>query len=89
MDPYAISPVERSRHMDQFASLAPPGGMIAGVQAKNYFMQSGLPPMVLAQIWYDKRTRIVSVRDLNSYMIFFHDGQGLGGYERGWSNGSE
>ncbi|TRY73656.1 hypothetical protein TCAL_00936 [Tigriopus californicus] len=69
MDPYAISPVERTRHMDQFASLAPPGGMIAGVQAKNYFMQSGLPPMVLAQIWALADMNADGQMDLNEFSI--------------------
>lgn len=55
--------------MDQFASLAPPGGMIAGVQAKNYFMQSGLPPMVLAQIWALADMNADGQMDLNEFSI--------------------
>lgn len=52
MDPWAITPVERARHAEQFASLAPMNGFIGGNQAKGFLMQSGLQPMVLAQIWY-------------------------------------
>lgn len=51
MDPWAIAPMERARHSEQFASLGPVGGFITGNQAKGWFMQSGLQPMVLAQIW--------------------------------------
>merc|ERR1712141_348686 len=37
---------------DQYRTLGPNAmGMITGMQAKNFMMQSGLPPMVLAQVW--------------------------------------
>ena len=52
MDPWVITPQERARHMDQFSTTNPVDGFITGAQAKGFFMQSGLPPMVLAQIWY-------------------------------------
>ena len=52
MDPWQINPTERSRHQEQFNALCPNQmGMISGMQAKNFMMQSGLPPMVLAQVW--------------------------------------
>ena len=51
MDPFAVTPAESARFASQYATIAPMGGMITGEQAKNYMMQSGLPPMVLAQIW--------------------------------------
>ena len=51
-DPWTILPDERARHQQQFQSVGPtPQGMINGNQARGFFMQSGLPPMVLAQIW--------------------------------------
>uniref|UniRef100_A0A3Q3WIF9 Intersectin-1 n=1 Tax=Mola mola TaxID=94237 RepID=A0A3Q3WIF9_MOLML len=41
-----------SKHDQQFHSLSPTaGGYITGDQAKNFFLQSGLPPPILAQIW--------------------------------------
>jgi len=46
-----ITPPERERHTQQFMSLKPEAGFISGGQAKNFLMQSGLPPMVLAQVW--------------------------------------
>lgn len=52
MDPWAILPMEKARHAEQFATVGPVNGMITGAQAKGFFMQSGLQPMALAQIWY-------------------------------------
>ncbi|XP_018431025.1 PREDICTED: intersectin-2 [Nanorana parkeri] len=48
---WAITTEERAKHDKQFASLKPIGGLITGDQAKNFFLQSGLPPAVLAEIW--------------------------------------
>ncbi|XP_055083052.1 intersectin-1 isoform X4 [Periophthalmus magnuspinnatus] len=51
-DVYLISVDERAKHDQQFHSLSPnAGGYITGDQARNFFLQSGLPPPVLAQIW--------------------------------------
>ena len=50
MDPWVILPQERARHMEQFASAGPVDGFITGAQARTFFMQSGLPPMMLAQV---------------------------------------
>ncbi|KAF7689532.1 hypothetical protein HF521_012885 [Silurus meridionalis] len=52
LDTWVISVDERAKHDQQFHSLAPtPAGFITGDQAKNFFLQSGLPAPVLAQIW--------------------------------------
>ena len=51
MDPWLILPQERMRHMEQFTGVGPKDGFITGAQARGFFMQSGLPHMVLAQIW--------------------------------------
>lgn len=52
MDPWMITPDERAMHAGQFGSLNPAAtGFIDGNGARGFFMQSGLPPMVLAQIW--------------------------------------
>ncbi|XP_053293044.1 intersectin-1 isoform X5 [Pleuronectes platessa] len=51
-DVFLISVDERVKYDQQFHSLAPTaGGYITGDQARNFFLQSGLPPPVLAQIW--------------------------------------
>ncbi|XP_054456460.1 intersectin-1 isoform X1 [Anoplopoma fimbria] len=51
-DVFLISADERAKHDQQFLSLSPTaGGYITGDQARNFFLQSGLPPPILAQIW--------------------------------------
>ncbi|XP_034143734.1 intersectin-2a isoform X2 [Esox lucius] len=48
---WSISPEERLKHDTQFDSLTPVLGHLSGEQAKKFFLQSGLPPQVLAEIW--------------------------------------
>uniref|UniRef100_A0A3P9JBR3 Intersectin 1 (SH3 domain protein) n=1 Tax=Oryzias latipes TaxID=8090 RepID=A0A3P9JBR3_ORYLA len=51
-DVFTISVDERAKHDQQFHSLSPSaGGFITGDQARNFFLQSGLSPPILAQIW--------------------------------------
>ncbi|XP_044069692.1 intersectin-1 isoform X5 [Siniperca chuatsi] len=51
-DVFLISVDERAKYDQQFHSLSPTaGGYITGDQARNFFLQSGLPPPILAQIW--------------------------------------
>ncbi|XP_030058031.1 intersectin-1 [Microcaecilia unicolor] len=51
LDIWAITVEERAKHDQQFHSLKPTAGFITGDQARNLFVQSGLPQPVLAQIW--------------------------------------
>uniref|UniRef100_A0A8C1VIL7 Intersectin 2a n=1 Tax=Cyprinus carpio TaxID=7962 RepID=A0A8C1VIL7_CYPCA len=48
---WAITPEERGKHDKQFDSLAPTLGFLSGDQARTFFLQSGLPTAVLADIW--------------------------------------
>ncbi|KAM4713617.1 intersectin-2a isoform 2-T2 [Anableps anableps] len=48
---WAITPEERGKHDKQFDTLAPVLGYISGEQARKFFLQSGLPASVLAEIW--------------------------------------
>ncbi|XP_032209058.1 intersectin-2 isoform X4 [Mustela erminea] len=48
---WAITSEERTKHDKQFDSLKPSGGYITGDQARTFFLQSGLPAPVLAEIW--------------------------------------
>uniref|UniRef100_A0A4X2KBZ7 Intersectin 2 n=1 Tax=Vombatus ursinus TaxID=29139 RepID=A0A4X2KBZ7_VOMUR len=48
---WAITSEERTKHDKQFDSLRPAGGHITGDQARGFFLQSGLPAPVLAEIW--------------------------------------
>ncbi|XP_027996135.2 intersectin-2 isoform X2 [Eptesicus fuscus] len=48
---WAITSEERTKHDKQFDNLKPAGGYITGDQARTFFLQSGLPAPVLAEIW--------------------------------------
>uniref|UniRef100_A0A3B5BP06 Intersectin 2a n=1 Tax=Stegastes partitus TaxID=144197 RepID=A0A3B5BP06_9TELE len=48
---WAITAEERGKHDKQFDSLGPVLGHVSGEQARKFFLQSGLPPAVLAEIW--------------------------------------
>nr|XP_048292615.1 intersectin-2 isoform X4 [Myodes glareolus] len=48
---WAITSEERNKHDKQFDNLKPSGGFITGDQARTFFLQSGLPAPVLAEIW--------------------------------------
>uniref|UniRef100_A0A3Q0SHG9 EH domain-containing protein n=1 Tax=Amphilophus citrinellus TaxID=61819 RepID=A0A3Q0SHG9_AMPCI len=48
---WAITPEERAKHDKQFETLFPVLGYISGEQARKFFLQSGLPASVLAEIW--------------------------------------
>ncbi|XP_029001279.1 intersectin-2b isoform X2 [Betta splendens] len=48
---WAISPEERDKHDQKFDTLSPAMGYVSGEQAKKFFLQSGLPASVLAEIW--------------------------------------
>lgn len=48
---WAITPEERNKHDQKFDTLSPSTGYVSGEQAKKFFLQSGLPPSVLAEIW--------------------------------------
>ncbi|XP_040080451.1 intersectin-2 isoform X1 [Oryx dammah] len=48
---WAITSEERTKHDKQFDNLKPLGGYITGDQARTFFLQSGLPAPVLAEIW--------------------------------------
>uniref|UniRef100_A0A3P8VI77 Intersectin 2b n=1 Tax=Cynoglossus semilaevis TaxID=244447 RepID=A0A3P8VI77_CYNSE len=48
---WAVTPEERHKHDQKFDSLSPSMGFVSGEQAKKFFLQSGLPASVLAEIW--------------------------------------
>ncbi|XP_018522386.1 intersectin-2b [Lates calcarifer] len=48
---WAISPEERNKHDQKFDTLSPSMGYVSGEQARKFFLQSGLPAAVLAEIW--------------------------------------
>ncbi|XP_075751378.1 intersectin-1 isoform X5 [Rhipicephalus microplus] len=50
-DPWVIPPESRVKFDAQYRQMQPAGGFITGEQAKKLFLQSGLPPAVLAKVW--------------------------------------
>ncbi|XP_076372509.1 dynamin associated protein 160 isoform X6 [Tachypleus tridentatus] len=50
-DPWRIPNESRAKFDEQFLQLKPINGLITGQQAKSLFLQSGLPPQVLAVVW--------------------------------------
>uniref|UniRef100_A0A4W4E9K4 Intersectin 2b n=1 Tax=Electrophorus electricus TaxID=8005 RepID=A0A4W4E9K4_ELEEL len=48
---WAITPEERDKHDQKFDTLSPTQGCVSGEQARKFFLQSGLPSSVLAEIW--------------------------------------
>ncbi|XP_019746673.1 intersectin-2b isoform X1 [Hippocampus comes] len=48
---WAVTPEERVKHDLKFDTLAPSMGYVSGEQARKFFLQSGLPASVLAEIW--------------------------------------
>ncbi|CAG9763141.1 unnamed protein product [Ceutorhynchus assimilis] len=68
-DPWVIVARERARYEEQFKSLKPNNGIITGDQAKGFFFQSQLPPLVLAQIWALADTDADGRMDVNEFSI--------------------
>nr|XP_057945813.1 intersectin-2b isoform X1 [Doryrhamphus excisus] len=48
---WAVTPEERDKHDHKFDTLFPSMGYVSGEQARKFFLQSGLPASVLAEIW--------------------------------------
>ncbi|XP_033740435.1 LOW QUALITY PROTEIN: intersectin-1-like [Pecten maximus] len=48
---WTITGEDRTKHDSQFFQLRPVNGFVTGDQAKGFFMQSGLPTVILGQIW--------------------------------------
>ena len=48
---WVITPKEKLKYQEQFKALQPQAGFVTGAQAKGFFLQSQLPPLILGQIW--------------------------------------
>ncbi|WAR07129.1 ITSN1-like protein [Mya arenaria] len=48
---WRITGEDRAKHDGQFFALKPVNGFVTGEQARNFFMQSGIPTPILGQIW--------------------------------------
>ncbi|XP_060519309.1 intersectin-2 isoform X2 [Cylas formicarius] len=68
-DPWVVLARERARYEDQFRSLKPVNGVVTGEQAKGFFLQSQLPPLILGQIWALADTDSDGRMDINEFSI--------------------
>ncbi|XP_033635342.1 intersectin-1-like [Asterias rubens] len=48
---WRVTAEDRTKHDAQFYQLKPVNGFVTGEQARGFFMQSGLPKLVLGHIW--------------------------------------
>ena len=48
---WVVTAQERANYDAQFDKMNPINGFLRGDQARNFFLQSSLPPAVLGQIW--------------------------------------
>jgi Cytoskeletal-regulatory complex EF hand len=69
VDPFAITSRERLKYEEQFKSLQPVNGIVTGLQARGFFLQSQLPTMVLGQIWALADTDADGKMNLNEFSI--------------------
>ncbi|XP_032595566.1 intersectin-1 isoform X3 [Drosophila grimshawi] len=69
VDVSAVTPREKLKYQEQFKALQPQGGFVTGAQAKGFFLQSQLPPLVLGQIWALADTDSDGKMNINEFSI--------------------
>ncbi|XP_013099385.1 intersectin-1 isoform X2 [Stomoxys calcitrans] len=68
-DPWVITQREKLKYVEQFKALQPQGGFVTGGQAKGFFLQSQLPPLILGQIWALADTDSDGKMNINEFSI--------------------
>ncbi|XP_067624035.1 intersectin-1 isoform X2 [Eurosta solidaginis] len=68
-DPWVITQREKLKYHEQFKALQPQGGFVTGAQAKGFFLQSQLPPLILGQIWALADTDSDGKMNINEFSI--------------------
>ncbi|XP_004521766.1 intersectin-1 isoform X2 [Ceratitis capitata] len=68
-DPWVITQREKIKYQEQFKALQPQGGFVTGAQAKGFFLQSQLPPLILGQIWALADTDSDGKMNINEFSI--------------------
>ncbi|XP_053957773.1 intersectin-1 isoform X1 [Anastrepha ludens] len=68
-DPWVITQREKLKYQEQFKVLQPQGGFVTGAQAKGFFLQSQLPPLILGQIWALADTDSDGKMNINEFSI--------------------
>ncbi|XP_073826411.1 dynamin associated protein 160 isoform X4 [Musca autumnalis] len=68
-DPWIITQREKLKYVEQFKALQPQNGFVTGGQAKGFFLQSQLPPLILGQIWALADTDSDGKMNINEFSI--------------------
>ncbi|XP_030380482.1 intersectin-1 isoform X2 [Scaptodrosophila lebanonensis] len=69
VDPWVVTQREKIKYQEQFKTLQPQGGFVTGAQAKGFFLQSQLPPLILGQIWALADTDSDGKMNINEFSI--------------------
>ncbi|XP_023033932.2 intersectin-1 isoform X3 [Drosophila willistoni] len=69
VDAWAVTQREKLKYQEQFKGLQPQGGFVTGAQAKGFFLQSQLPPLILGQIWALADTDSDGKMNINEFSI--------------------
>lgn len=69
---YIISPDQKARYDAQFKKICPSSDYLSGEQAKGIMLQSGLPPVVLANVWSLADVDADGRMDINEFSIALH-----------------
>ncbi|XP_017094939.2 intersectin-1 isoform X1 [Drosophila bipectinata] len=69
VDAWAVTQRERLKYQEQFKALQPQAGFVTGAQAKGFFLQSQLPPLILGQIWALADTDSDGKMNINEFSI--------------------
>ncbi|KAM8716657.1 hypothetical protein ACLKA7_003524 [Drosophila subpalustris] len=69
VDAWAVTHREKLKYQEQFKALQPQGGFVTGAQAKGFFLQSQLPPLILGQIWALADTDSDGKMNINEFSI--------------------
>ncbi|XP_055856493.1 intersectin-1 isoform X2 [Episyrphus balteatus] len=69
VDPWVITQREKVKYQEQFKALQPQNGYVTGTQAKGFFLQSQLPPLILGQIWALADTDSDGKMNINEFSI--------------------
>ncbi|XP_017853854.1 intersectin-1 isoform X2 [Drosophila busckii] len=69
VDAWVVTQRERVKYQEQFKALQPVGGFVTGAQAKGFFLQSQLPPLILGQIWALADTDSDGKMNINEFSI--------------------
>ncbi|XP_034474996.1 intersectin-1-like isoform X2 [Drosophila innubila] len=69
VDAWAVTQREKLKYQEQFRALQPQAGFITGAQAKGFFLQSQLPPLILGQIWALADTDSDGKMNINEFSI--------------------